>query len=133
MKKVIASIAAILIVAPVFAGEVSVGRLEMGSGTPGVVGLENAPTVVNDIYHAPEYLPYHPTAATIWPRVVEVECNKLPSGALDCEGYRWNPGMGRGEYIFITPVVKQPAKTEIRTIVTPVEVIKEVPVKKIRE
>lgn len=133
MKKIIATFASILVVAPVFAGEVGVGTKDMGSGTPGSVGLESATVVVNDLRQAPGYLPYHPTAATVWPRVIEVDCVKQSSGNLDCEGYRWSPSMGRGEYIFIQPRIKEPVEPVIIERAVPFEVIKEVPAKKIRE
>lgn len=43
-----------------------------------------------------KFLPYHPTAATIWPRTVQIN-----------EGEHWNPAMGRMEYLYIeeTPVL----------------------------
>src|SRR5262249_40966459 len=102
---------------------------ELGSGTPGGPPLEVAVQVDNDLYHAPQYLPYYPTAAPIWPRVVEVQCTRLPihhakpedarKGApLKCEGYHWTPAMGRAEYLFVTPKVVEP--------VAPVVITKEV-------
>lgn len=133
MKKIIATFASILVVAPIFAGEVAVGVKEMGSGTPGSVGLENAQVVVNDLRQAPGYLPQNPTAATIWPRTIEVDCVKQSTGSLNCEGYRWSPSMGRGEYIFIQPRVKEPVAPVIVERAVPFTVIKEVPAKKIRE
>lgn len=51
------------------------------------------------IYHVPGYLPGHPTAATIWPRVVEVKCKK----GL-CDGPQWTPALGRGEYLYVQAV-----------------------------
>ena len=86
------------------AGTVSIAHDALGSGTPGAVGFELAvPVLSNDIYFVPQYMPAFPTAATIWPRVVEVPCIKTAQG-LQCDGYKWLPKMGRGEYLFFTPV-----------------------------
>lgn len=128
MKKAIATFATILFVAPVFAGEVSIQRQPLGSGVPGANGVEQTLPLPGGVFHAPQYLPGFPTASTIFPRVVNVECVEQPSGSLNCAGYNWTPDMGRAEYLLVRPIVKKP-------IVAPtvVEVIKEVPVKKIRE
>lgn len=117
------------------AQEVSVQRNDNGSGVPGNAGVENAETVYNDIRHSPQYMPNYPTAATIWPRVVEVPCVKGPKGELACSGYKWSPSLGRGEYLFVVPkVVEAPKPQVVEKIVTvPVTVIKEVPVKKGKE
>lgn len=86
--------------------EVNIGRVIDGSGSPGnSIGVENAREVENNIFHAPQYMPNYPTAATIWPRVIDVPCVKNGDD-LKCEGYHWTPDMGRGEYLFFTPVVK---------------------------
>lgn len=129
MKKAIATIAALLVVAPVLAGEVGIGRKDMGSGVPGATGVEQATSLGNGVYHAPQYLPGFPTASTIFPRVVEVECVKQPSGSLDCAGYNWSPEMGRAEYLLVRPIIKEPVKPVVVEKVVPVEVIKEVPAK----
>lgn len=84
---------------------VEIQRLYLGSGEPGQGGFENATLVVNDVYHVPQYLPGRPTAAPIWPRVIEVPCTRLASGGLRCQGYAWRPGVGRGEYLYFRPVV----------------------------
>lgn len=90
---------------PAFAqGQVEIGRMLLGSGEPGQPGVENATAVYNNIYHAPQYLPGFPTAATIWPRVIEVLCRQV-EGGLQCDGYNWTPRMGRGEYLYFTPIV----------------------------
>jgi len=103
--------------------------------------VENAKVVdnsglENDILHGTQYMPGFPTAATIWPRVVAVPCVKADEG-LKCEGYRWSPALGRGEYLFITPqVVERPAPPPpvIVTVPGPERIVlKEVPVKKQRE
>lgn len=87
---------------------VRIGRVLLGSGEPGVdsgAGLEDASEVYNNLYHAPQYMPFFPTAATIWPRVIEVPCTT--SGAdVVCERYYWRPEYGRGEYLFFTPILQ---------------------------
>lgn len=84
---------------------VEIERLYLGSGEPGSTGYENAMVVENDVYHAPQYMPGLPTAAPIWPRVVEVPCTRAPTGALQCKGYEITPAYGRGEYLYFRPVV----------------------------
>ena len=84
--------------------QVQIGRAPLGSGEPGQAGLENATLVYDNIYHVPQYLPGFPTAATLWPRVVEVPCRRAGAG-LQCEGYNWTPRMGRAEYLFFVPVL----------------------------
>ncbi|WP_192805188.1 hypothetical protein [Noviherbaspirillum aerium] len=87
-----------------------VERLPFGSGTPSngaAVGSESALHVTDGLYHVPNYLPGHPTAAIIWPREVPVECG--PASTLNeamCSGYRVHPAVGRGEYLFVRPVAK---------------------------
>lgn len=115
----------------------NVERHMLGSGNPAENGndLEMAvPVLSNNIFHAPQYLPYYPTAATIWPRVVEVEC-KLSKTGRSCEGYDWSPSMGRAEYLFVRPVMKAPPPPpQVIEIPGPERIIlKEVPVKKKRE
>ena len=109
----------------------------LGSGVPGVVGWEQAVQAHNNVFHVPQYLPYHPTAATIWPRVIEVPCTKH-HGALLCDGYHWTPAMGRAEYLFVSPRLVEPvAPVIVEKIVTvpgPERIIlREVPVKPKRE
>lgn len=103
--------------------DVDVTRKPYGSGQPGAYGAEPAETVTNDIAHAPQYLPGHPTSATIYPRVVEVPCTKTANGNLSCAGYQWTPALGRGEYLFIQPRIVEPPPA-------PRVIYKEVPVKK---
>ncbi|MEC4721650.1 hypothetical protein RY831_21000 [Noviherbaspirillum sp. CPCC 100848] len=87
-----------------------VERLPFGSGTPAngaAVGTEPALHVMDGLYHVPNHLPGHPTAAVIWPREVPVECG--PASVLAdavCSGYRVHPAVGRGEYLFVRPVAK---------------------------
>src|SRR5262249_25092646 len=119
MKKSIIIMAALTVSSAVFAADVNVGKSVLGSGNPigNASGVENA-TVVdnakveNNILHAPQYMPYNPTAATIWPRVVEVPCTKEASGDLTCAGYNWSPSLGRGEYLFIAPKVVEAPKPQ---------------------
>lgn len=105
-------------------------RNQLGTGTPApmiTVGDETAVYVDDGYYHIPQYLPNHPTAATIWPRVVEVECDKV-NGKIVCDGYHWLPKLGRAEYIMIIPKMREkPAPIIVKE---PVIVYKEVPVKK---
>jgi hypothetical protein len=95
------------------------------------VGNEAALGVGDSMYHAPQYLPYHPTAATIWPRVVEVPCIKAEDGTLTCEGFHWLPEMGRAEYLFVIPKVKEVPPPKVVTVEKKVFI--EVPVKKKKE
>ena len=83
-------------------------------------------------YYVPQYLPYYPTAATIWARVVQVPCEKAADGKLTCEGYNWTPDMGRAEYLFIMPKIKQPTVVT-NTIIKETTILKEVPIKKGKE
>lgn len=130
MKKLLTVLAMCAAVAPAFASDATIGRKDYGSGIPGESGFENATSVSNDIFHAPQFLPGYPTAATIYPRVVEVDC-EAKQGGVECQGYNWSPNMGRGEYLFVKPRVKEPTTPIV--IERKVEVIKEVPAKKIRE
>ncbi len=133
--------AALAVSVTAFAAEVNVGKVQLGSGTPvsNASGFENAKIVdnakvENNTLHAPQYMPYNPTAATIWPRVVEVPCTKTASGDLNCAGYNWKPEMGRGEYLFVQPKVVEPVKSTVVLVPGPVrEVFVEVPVKKKKE
>ena len=132
------------------AQDVSIKSETFGSGTPGNGGFENASQVFeNDIYHAPQYMAAFPTAATIWPRVVDVSCIRIGSSVvasvnksgevvsatvepkLKCEGYNWTPKMGRGEYLFFRPHLVEPVQPTIEVRET--TIIKEVPAKKVRQ
>ena len=83
---------------------VQIERTPYGSGEPGQGGFESAVVVENNIYHAPQYLPGSPTAASLWPRVIRVRCTQAPEG-LQCDGYNWAEWMGRAEYLYFTPVI----------------------------
>ena len=118
------------------AADPTVYQVHLGSGVPSEEKLNNAPLVMDGMYHAPQYLPGHPTAATIWPRVVDVECTKTEDlsradnkgDTLVCNGYNWSPAMGRGEYIYVRPHLKDAPVPPAP--VTPIVIYKEVPVKK---
>jgi hypothetical protein len=79
--------------------QLQIQRNPYGSGQPNATGLENAQPVADfSVWHAPQYMPGYPTAATIWPRVVMVHCT-----AGVCDGYFIAPNMGPGEYLFFKP------------------------------
>jgi hypothetical protein len=129
--------AALAVSVTAFAAEVNVGKTVLGSGTPvsNAKGTENAKIVdnskvENNVLHAPQYMPYMPTAATIWPRVIEVPCTKAVNGDLNCASYNWSPEMGRAEYLFVTPKVIEPVKPVVVVKEVPVIILKEVPAKK---
>lgn len=82
---------------------VDIARRPLGSGEPEQPGYEKAEPVFDNVFHVPQYLPGEPTAATIWPRVIQVLCTRTGEG-LQCDGYSWSPSMGRAEYLFFTPV-----------------------------
>lgn len=113
---------------------VAIDRVPYGSGTPGLDGIENALRMDNDIYHAPQYLPNFPTAASIWPRVVEVPCKELVDHSLVCEGFNWTPKMGRGEYLFFKPTIVPAQPQIVERIIErqgpPLVILKEVPIKR---
>jgi len=93
------------------ANVVNIANVVNGSGSPGNDTVENAVEVSNGIMHAPQYLPGYPTAATIWPRVIDVPCTQTPT-AVVCNGYQWAPSMGRGEYLFFKPHIVVPVAVE---------------------
>lgn len=129
MKKHLIALFMVVASTTALAQNVSIQQNTLGSGTPGEKGFENSTLVLdNDIYHAPQYMAAFPTAATIWPRVVDVPCVKV-GDSLKCEGYEWTPKMGRGEYLFFRPQIREVAPIEVRERV----IIKEVPVKKVRQ
>ena len=141
MKNILIMVA-LAVSSTAFAAEVDVARKGFGTGTPapmkfGNAGVENAKIVDSypGILHAPQYMPNYPTAAVIWPRVVEVPCTKAANGDLTCEGYEYSPSMGRAEYLFIAPSVKEAPKPVEKVVPVIVErkVFVEVPAKKTRE
>ena len=95
----------------------------LGSGTPGVEGSTEATPVADGMFHAPQFLPGSPTSATIYPRVIDVNCTQVGS-MLNCDGYNWSPDMGRAEYLMVRPRIVKPVEPRVVTI------FKEVPVKK---
>lgn len=126
-------------VAPLNGVPINVQRHALGSGEPGQRGFElSNPVLQNNIFHGPQYMPHFPTAATIWPRVIEVNCTV----DRKCEGYNWAPSMGRAEYLFVTPRMVVPPKPVIvekiveKIVVVPGPeriILKEVPIKKLKE
>lgn len=95
------------------------------------------------IHHVPGMLPGHPTAATLWPRIIRVEC-VMEDGKMKCDYPARTPSVGRGEYVMYEPVFKKepiqqviiqqmPAEVIVKEVVKEVTIIKEVPPKKIRE
>ncbi|ABM35479.1 hypothetical protein [Polaromonas naphthalenivorans] len=84
--------------------QVNIDRIPLGSGTPGNDGVENAVEWDLNLYHAPQYMPGHPTASTIFPRAISVLCMEKETG-LHCKGYNWLPEMGRTEYLMIRPMI----------------------------
>jgi hypothetical protein len=88
------------------AAGVKVRNVPLGSGAPSnddTVKFTAATSLGNGLYQAPGYLPYYPTAAALWPRVVQVSCTA--DGV--CDGYTITPSIGRGEYVYIQPVIKK--------------------------
>ena len=112
-----------------------VQRNQLGTGTPApmiTVGTETAVYVDDGYYHIPQYLPNYPTAGVIWPRVVEVQCEKI-NDRIVCEGYNWAPKLGRGEYIMIIPRLKAEQPVPRNVVVQappPVIIYREVPRKR---
>lgn len=127
MKKLVLLAALIGLAGSVLAQEVTVSREPLGSGQPGATGTENATKWDNNILHAPQYMPGYPTAAVLYPRVVDVQCTKSITG-LNCKGYNWTPDMGRAEYLMIRPVVTV-IPDVVPTLIISSVAIKEVPVK----
>lgn len=99
-----AAVAAGALACGALAQTVRIERTPYGSGEPGQGGAEAAVRVENNIYHAPQYLPGYPTAASLWPRVIRVQCQQA-GDALQCDGYHWAEWMGRAEYLYFTPVI----------------------------
>ncbi|HEX7635762.1 MAG TPA: hypothetical protein VF427_10840 [Noviherbaspirillum sp.] len=89
------------------AADLEVDRLPFGSGTPSVGETDTtqaAEHVADGLYHVPNYLPGHPTAATIWPREITLKCaRERGTERRFCSGYSVVPTVGRGEYIFVRP------------------------------
>ena len=127
-------LAAMLFSNTAHAQSTTVNQTVLGSGNA-VDGTVEVTPVMDGMFFVPQYMPGHPTAATIYPRVVDVNCTKGDK-VLNCEGYNWAPSMGRGEYLFIRPhMVKKldPAAPVVVYKEVPVVVYKEVPAKKVSE
>lgn len=108
MKNLLALIVSGLLVSSAFAaGDIQIQSREFGSGTPGIKAPQKATEVQDGLYLAPQYLPGSPTAATIYPRVIDVKCVRQVTGEAVCEGYNWTPDMGRSEYLLIRPSIKE--------------------------
>ena len=122
MKRLILNLTFVILTGPVMA-QVGIHRVENGSGQPNATGIENADQWEQDIYHAPQYMPGYPTAATLWPHIIDVPCANT-AGKIICNGYNWTPDMGRTEYLLIRPVISEPVKPIVVT--NTVTIIKEV-------
>lgn len=137
MNKLVISLVMAVLTLPAFADEqtvianVTVQRNDLGTGVPGLKGVEVAHVMPEGTYHVPQYLPGTPTAATLYPRVVEVSCVRNSDSSLKCDGYNWTPDMGRAEYLLVKPHVIEPVQPVI--IERPVTVLKEVSCKKTHE
>lgn len=105
------------------ATDLEVDRLPFGSGTPAVGETDStqaAEHVADGLYHVPNYLPGHPTAATIWPREVTIKCTReRGTERRFCSGYSVIPMVGRGEYIFVRPEDVPEPQPPVRIIEPP--------------
>lgn len=129
MKKLLVAVALAGAAGMALAGNVDVERHALGSGQPEAIGNESAQNWDSNIFHAPQYMPGHPTAATLYPRVVDVPCTKTGND-LKCAGYNWAPKLGRGEYLMFRPVIQVDKKPQVITNTVVREVLVEVPAKK---
>lgn len=130
MKKIMLG-TLLALVSTIAMAQVTVSREDLGSGQPESVGNERATSWDGNIFHAPQYMPGYPTAAVLYPRVVDVQC-KLTITGTQCKGYNWMPELGRGEYLMIRPIITEEPKPVIvtNTVIKEVLVLKEVPPKK---
>lgn len=136
MKTLIA-LTALLFSAASFAQNVVVQSQDLGTSirTQQPTTELALPVLQNDIYHVPQYMPNYPTAASIWPRIVDVPCVQVGAD-LKCDGYEWSPKYGRGEYLFFHPVVAvpvQPSAPQIVPVIVERKVYIEVPTKPKKE
>lgn len=96
----------------------AIQRSHYGSGhLDNLPGVENSFQVVPGVFHAPQYLPYWPTAQSLWARVVDVDCEL----GKPCTGYSYLPEYGRAEYLFYrpkyrTPPTLEPPKVEVTCV-----------------
>lgn len=135
MKK-LSFILSFFITSFVFAQDAAIEDRTYGSGNSESMHTVEVITQPGGVGWAPQHMPGYPTAATLWPRVVEVEC-KISGKNLICDGYQVRPQYGRGEYLFIKPINKKkdtiiqaPACVTCNSA-PPVIIYKEVPSKKI--
>ncbi len=123
-----------------YAKDVMIENRTYGSGVLGDSNSQIAQPHDGLVLWVPQHLPGYPTAATLWPRVVEIPCKNV-GHKLVCDGYQNRPEYGRGEYLFILPKVAEPPTVVEKVIpipscVTcktqePIIIYKEVPSKKI--
>jgi hypothetical protein len=122
MKKVILSLGLLLCSFNVLSDQIVQNNSIYGSGpqdqSKTAQAIETYPG--SGLYHIPDYMPGYPTAAVIFPRVVDVNCVKTKDGLI-CDKFNWQPSIGRGEYIFIRPHVVESPK--------PIVIYREVPIK----
>lgn len=98
----------------------NIERRSMGTGHSSVPGFHSSTrlfdTPADEVYFTPQYMPGYPTAATIWPRVIDVKCKRSEIDLM-CDGYQWRPEYGRGEYLMFRPVIqKQQPPTKPRIV-----------------
>lgn len=90
-------------ISPANISSMKIERIHLGSGSQDAAGTDDADPVADfGVWHVPQYMPGFPTAATIWPRVVDVRCTEDNA----CAGYLNTPEVGRGEYLFFKPIKK---------------------------
>jgi len=99
---------------------IEIANVPMGSGVPSIgqsLGYSEAMPVADGLYHVPGYMPYQSSAATIWPRVVNVKCDNQ-NGTWYCTGYHIDGVLERGEDIYVRPQFIQVAA--VATVAKPV-------------
>jgi hypothetical protein len=99
---------------------IEVANVPMGSGMPGQsVGYTEATPVSDGLYQVPGFMPYQSTAASMWPRVVDVTCHNQ-SGTWYCNGYHIDGVLERGEDIYVRPQFIQVSSTAAVPMAKPV-------------
>jgi hypothetical protein len=84
---------------------IEVANVPGGSGVPSggqSVGYSEATPVSDGLYQVPGFMPYEPSAGTMWPRVIDVKCMSK-AGVWYCTGYHIDGVLGRGEDIYVRP------------------------------
>lgn len=113
--------------------QMTVENSVLGSGALHVGGTL-ASEVDFGVYHVPQSMPGYPTAATLWPKVIKVNCD-IPN--RDCDMFDYKPGYGRAEYLFFRPFEeKEPPAPVVNCCEkdrNPIVIYKEVPVKAIKQ